>query len=169
MGSLRLLIADDHEIFRAGLRGLLEAQPGWQVVAEATNGREEVAKAAAKAAETRPDVALLDIGMPVLNGLEAAHEILESCARTKVLMLTVHDSDAMIHKVVAAGARGYVFKTDAARDVMKAVDAVHSNKTFFTAKVAEVVLNTFMNGGPQTAEGESPASRLTVRQREITQ
>jgi DNA-binding NarL/FixJ family response regulator len=165
VGSLRLLIADDHEIFRAGLRGLLEVQPGWQVVAEATNGREAVAKAA----ETRPDVALLDIGMPVLNGLEAAHEILESGTRTKVLMLTVHDSDAMIHKVVAAGARGYVFKTDAARDVVKAVDAVHNNKTFFTAKVAEVVLNTFMNGGPQTADGESPASRLTVRQREITQ
>jgi len=79
VGSLRLLIADDHEIFRAGLRGLLEAQPGWQVVAEATNGREAVAKAA----ETRPDVALLDIGMPVLNGLEAAHEILESGARRK--------------------------------------------------------------------------------------
>src|SRR5258707_8245124 len=165
MAHLRLLLADDHHVVRAGLRCLLEAQPGWEVVAEASDGREAVAKAA----ETRPDVALLDIGMPVLNGLEAAHEILESGARTKVLMLTVHDSDALIHKVIAASEPGYVFKTDAARDVMKAVDAVHSNKTFFTAKVAEVVLNTFMNGGPQTAEGESPASRLTVRQREITQ
>jgi len=165
MGSLRLLIADDHEIFRAGLRWLLEAQPGWQVVAEAANGREAVAKTT----ETRPDVALLDIGMPVLNGLEAALEIVRSGSRTKVLMLTVHDSEAMINKVVAVGARGYLFKTDAARDVVKAVDAVQSNKTFFTAKVADIVLNGFLNDGNQTRSGESPASRLTVRQREITQ
>jgi DNA-binding NarL/FixJ family response regulator len=165
MGSLRLLIADDHEIFRAGLRWLLEAQPGWQVVAEAANGREAVAKTT----ETRPDVALLDIGMPVLNGLEAANEIVQSGSRTKVLMLTVHDSDAMINKVVAVGARGYLFKVDAARDVVKAVDAVQSNKTFFTAKVADIVLNGFLSGANQTRSGESPASRLTVRQREITQ
>src|SRR5260370_40427989 len=114
MGSLRLLIADDHEIFRGGLRWLLDLQPGWQVVAEASNGREAVTKAA----ETRPDVALMDIGMPVLNGLDAAHEIVQSGARTKIVMLTVYDSDAMIHKVLACGARGYVFKTDAARDLV---------------------------------------------------
>src|SRR6266851_2309128 len=122
MGSLRLLIADDHEIFRAGLRWLLELQPGWQVVAEASNGREAVTKAA----ETRPDVALMDIGMPVLNGLDAAHEIVQNGARTKIVMLTVYDSDAMIHKVLACGARGYVFKTDAARDLVNAVKAVQS-------------------------------------------
>jgi DNA-binding NarL/FixJ family response regulator len=163
MGSLRLLIADDHEIFRAGLRWLLEVQPGWQVVAEACNGREAVTKAA----ETRPDVALLDIGMPVLNGLDAAHEIVHSGARTKIVMLTVYDSDAMIHKVLACGARGYVFKTDAARDLVNAVKAVQSDTTFFTAKVAEVVLNGFNNRSRTPAE--SPVSRLTVRQREITQ
>ena len=101
MGSLRLLIADDHEIFRAGLRALLEVQPGWRVVAEAADGRDAVKKAA----ETRPDVALLDIAMPFLNGLEAAQEIALSCPRTKIVMLTVHDSEAMIDKVLAAGAR----------------------------------------------------------------
>ena len=164
MGSLRLLIADDHEIFRAGLRWLLEVQPGWQVVAEACNGREAVTKAA----ETRPDVALLDIGMPVLNGLDAAHEIVHSGARTKIVMLTVYDSDAMIHKVLACGARGYVFKTDAARDLVNAVKAVQSDTTFFTAKVAEVVLNGF-NNRSRTQADESHVSRLTVRQREITQ
>ena len=165
MGTLRLLIADDHEIFRAGLRWLLELQPGWQVVAEAANGREAVTKVA----ETRPDVALLDIGMPVLNGLDAAHEIVHSGARTKIVMLTVYDSDAMIHKVLACGARGYVFKTDAARDLVNAVKAVQSDTTFFTAKVAEVVLNGFNNNRSRTHADESPASRLTVRQREITQ
>ena len=165
MGSLRLLIADDHEIFRAGLRWLLEVQPGWQVVAEAADGREAVAKAA----ETLPDVALLDIGMPVLNGLEAALQIVQSRPRTKIVILTVHNSDAMIHKVVAAGARGYVLKTDAARDLVTAVNAVQGDNTFFTSRVAEVVLNNFMSDATRTLAGESPASRLTVRQREIAQ
>src|ERR1700674_4447954 len=164
MGSLRLLIADDHEIFRAGLRALLEVQPGWQVVAEAANGREAVTKTA----ETRPDVVLLDIGMPVLNGLEAASQIVQNGSRAKIVMLTVHDSDAMIRKVLAVGARGYVFKTDAARDLVNAVKDVQSDTTFFTAKVAEVVLNGF-NNRSRTQADESHVSRLTVREREITQ
>jgi DNA-binding NarL/FixJ family response regulator len=161
-----LLIADDHEIFRTGLRSLLEAQPGWQVVAEAANGREAVEKAE----ETCPDVALLDIGMPVLNGLEAALQIVHAGPRTKILMLTVHDSDAMIRKVLAVGARGYVFKTDAARDLVNAVKAVQGDGTFFTGNVAEMVLNGYVNDGKQTrVRGESPGGRLTLRQREITQ
>jgi len=163
MASLRLLIADDHEIFRAGLLMLLELQPGWRVVAEAANGREAVAKGA----ETSPDVAILDIGMPVLNGLEAARRIIDKRPRTKILMLTVHDSDAMIHKLLAVGARGYVFKTDAARDVVTAVEAVHDGKTFFTGKVAEIVLNGFMDRG-RTCRVSSD-NRLTTRQLEITQ
>jgi DNA-binding NarL/FixJ family response regulator len=159
MRSLRLLIADDHEIFRAGLRSLLEDQPGWQIVAEASNGREAVAKAA----KTHPDVALLDIGMPVLNGLEAAHQIVRREPQTKIVMLTVHDSDAMIHKVLACGARAYLFKTDAARDLVSAVKAVQGDATFFTEKVAEAVLNGFKHNGSRTDAG-----RLTPRQREIT-
>ena len=165
MGSLRLLIADDHEIFRAGVRCLLENQPGWQVVAEAANGREAVAKAA----KTRPDVALLDIGMPVLNGLEAAVQIARRGLRTRIVMLAVHDSDVMINKVLTCGARGYIFKTDAARDLISAVKAVESDTTFFTAKVAEVVLNGFKRNGSRADSGESPSSRLTARQLEITQ
>jgi DNA-binding NarL/FixJ family response regulator len=159
MGSLRLLIADDHEIFRAGLRSLLENEPGWQIVAEASNGREAVAKAA----KTHPDVALLDIGMPVLNGLEAAHQIVRRGPRTKIVMLSVHDSDLMIHKVLACGARAYLFKTDAARDLVSAVKAVQDHATFFTEKVAEAVLNGFKHNGSRTDAG-----RLTPRQREIT-
>jgi len=165
MGSLRLLIADDHEIFRAGLRALLEVQPGWRVVAEAADGRDAVKKAA----ETRPDVALLDIAMPFLNGLEAAQEIALSCPRTKIVMLTVHDSDAMINEVLAAGARGYLFKSDAASDLVTAVNAVQGDGTFFTAKVADIVLTSFINSGARPAALASPRSRLTARQREIAQ
>jgi DNA-binding NarL/FixJ family response regulator len=166
MRPLRLLIADDHEIFRAGLRWLLELEPGWKIVAEAADGREAVAKAA----ETHPGVAVLDIGMPVMNGLEAAREIIEKDPRTKIVMLTVHDSDSMIHKVLGCGARGYVFKTDAARDLVNAVKAMQGDNTFFTGKVAEVILNGFTHNQQSCAYGgDSPAGRLTARQREITQ
>ena len=164
MRSLRLMIADDHEIFRAGLRSLLEDQPGWQIVAEASNGREAVAKAA----KAHPDVALLDIGMPVLNGLEAARQIVRRAPQTKIVMLTVYDSDAMIHQVLACGARAYLFKTDAARDLVSAVKAVHEHATFFTEKVAEAVVNGFKHNGSRTAGAESQTGRLTPRQCEIT-
>lgn len=158
MSLLRLLIADDHEIFRAGLRSLLEVQAGWRIVAEAANGREAVAKAV----ETRPNVALLDIGMPVLNGLEASRQIVQGSPGTKIVILTVHDEDVLIKKVLGCGARGYVLKTDAARDLVNAVRAVQSDNTFYTAKVSEVMLDGFRSL-------HSSTSRLTTRQREITQ
>jgi DNA-binding NarL/FixJ family response regulator len=163
MANLRLLLADDHQVVRAGVRCLLEGQPGWEVVAEASDGREAVAKAI----ETRPDVALLDIGMPDLNGLEAAHQIVQSLPRTKIVMLTVHDSEAMIHKVLAAGARGYLFKTDVARDLVAAITAVHADDTFFTAKVSEIILASFKNNAVGTETCASPYGRLTPRQCEV--
>jgi DNA-binding NarL/FixJ family response regulator len=162
--QLRLLIADDHAILRRGLRCLLEAQPGWEIVAEAADGREAVAKAQ----ETLPDVAVLDIGMPVLNGLEAAQEIVQSSPRTKIVILTVHDSDAMIRKVLVAGVRGYVFKTDAARDLVNAVNEVQADKTFFTEKVDDILLTGFMNSGRRSHRDDCP-SGLTPRQREIVE
>jgi len=165
MASLRLLLADDHDVIRAGLRCLLESQPGWVVVAEASDGREAVAKAE----ETRPDVALLDIGMPALNGVEAAQQIAQSVPRTKIVMLTVHDSDEMILKVLAVGARGYLFKTDVARDLFDAIKTVHDDGTFFTSKVGEILLTSFQNKGWGTRAGASPIGRLTSRQREVVQ
>jgi DNA-binding NarL/FixJ family response regulator len=165
MANLRLLLADDHHVVRAGLRCLLETQAGWEVVAEASDGREAVAKAA----ETRPDVALLDIGMPVLNGLEAAQQILHSVPRTKIVMLTVHDSDAMIHKVLEVGARGYLFKTDAARDLVDAIKAVQADETFFTAKVAEIIFTAFKKNGARPQTSPAPNGCLTPRQCEIVQ
>ena len=165
MATLRLLLADDHHVVRAGLCYLLEAQPGWRVVAEASDGREAVAKAA----ETRPDVALLDIGMPIMNGLEAARHIVQSVPRTKIVMLTVHDSDAMIHNILAVGARGYLFKTDAASDLVDAIKAVLAGGTFFTPRVSEIILTSCRNNGAGTRTSTSPGGRLTPRQREIVQ
>jgi len=165
MESLKLLIADDHEIVRKGLRSLLEAQPGWQVTAEASDGREAVEKAL----EFKPDVTVLDIGMPSLNGLEAARQMLKHDAQAKILILTMHESDPLIREVLAAGARGYVLKTDASRDLVTAVNAVRSNKTFFTAKVAQMVLDGYLEKKTKKVEDQSAKTRLTPRQREIVQ
>jgi DNA-binding NarL/FixJ family response regulator len=166
MEALRLLVADDHEIVRKGLRSLLEAQPGWEVAAEASDGREAVEKAK----ETKPDITVLDIGMPTLNGLEAARQMLKNDARAKILILTMHESDPLIREVLDAGARGYVLKTDASKDLVSAVNAVRSNKTFFTAKVAQMVLDGYLDKKPpKKEEPDKPAGRLTPRQREIVQ
>jgi DNA-binding NarL/FixJ family response regulator len=162
MEALRLLVADDHEIVRTGLRSLLEAQPGWQVTAEASDGREAVEKAK----ELKPDVAVLDISMPSLNGLEAARQMLKNDARAKIVILTAFDSDAMIREVLDVGARGFVLKADANRDLVTAVNAVRSNKTFFTAKVAQIVLDGYLD---KKRDANAPGSRLTPRQREIVQ
>jgi DNA-binding NarL/FixJ family response regulator len=133
---LRLLLADDHEIVRFGLRNLLESQFGWSVVGEACNGKEAVEKVFL----LEPDVTVLDISMPELNGLDAAREIVKRGFRTKILMLSMHDTPEVIQQVINSGALGYVLKSDAMRDLIAAVDAVHSGKTFFTPKVADLVV-----------------------------
>jgi len=159
MGSLKLLVADDHEVVRNGVRCLLEAQLGWQVMAEASNGREAVEQAQ----RVKPDVAVLDIGMPSLNGLEAARQMLKNDPRIKIVILTMHDSDNLIREVLKVGARGYVAKSDAIRDLVTAINAVRSGDTFFTAKVAEVVLEGYLDKNGATD------IRLTPRQREVIQ
>ena len=136
MIPIRLVLADDHEIMRVGLRTLLKGQAGWSVVGEAVNGEEAVEMVLA----LKPDVALLDIAMPKLNGLDAARQILSHGARTKILLLSAHDSTQVIADVLDSGAKGYVLKSDAARDLVAAVEAVWSNQTFFTPKVADLVL-----------------------------
>ena len=166
MYSLGVLVADDHDIVRRGLRDLLEKQPGWKVVGEATNGREAVEKAK----QLKPDVSILDISMPSLNGLEAARQIVESGSPTKVLILTVHQSDPLIHQMVKTGVRGYVLKSDAASELIHAVEALQRNKTFFTSKVAQVFLEEQEKPVRNTRNnGQDRALRLTPRQREIVQ
>ncbi len=165
MATLRLLVADDHDVVRKGLCALLQAQPGWEITAEASDGREAVEKAK----QLRPDVAVLDISMPHLNGLEAARQILKDGAATKILILTMHDSDTLIREVLNVGARGYVLKTDAGSDLVNAVDALRRNKTFFTPKVAQMVLDGYLKKDSSPEEIDAPGARLTPRQREIVQ
>jgi DNA-binding NarL/FixJ family response regulator len=163
MGSVSLLVADDHEVVRHGLRALIEEQPGWKVTAEATDGRDAVTKAT----QYRPDVAILDITMPLLNGLDATRQIATASPRTKVLILTIHESDQLSRKAIEAGARGYMFKTDAAFDLVTAVNSLLLNKTFFTPKVAQMVLNGYLGKGLRASDDES--LWITAREREIVQ
>jgi DNA-binding NarL/FixJ family response regulator len=161
--ELRLVVADDHDIVRRGLRDLLEAHVGWKVVAEAATGTDAVTKVR----EFSPDVAILDISMPSLNGLEAARRIIQSGSKTRILILTLHDSDRMIAEMLDAGVSGYVLKSDAARDVFVAVEALQHGKTFFTSKVAEMILSGYLKKRQNPSETEPGASRITSRQREI--
>ena len=165
MGGVKLLLADDHEIVRKGLRSVLEAQRDCEIVGEAADGRQAVAMAK----ELGPDIAILDISMPLLNGLEATRQILKMRPQTKVLILTVHESDPLIREVLDAGARGYILKTDAGRDLVTAVESLRRNKTFFTSRVAQMILDGFLKGDSHDAESGRGRIRLTPRQREIVQ
>jgi DNA-binding NarL/FixJ family response regulator len=167
MAPFRILLADDHEVVRAGLRALLEEQSGWEVVAEAADGRDAVEKAS----KLKPDVVVIDIAMPSLNGLEAVRQIVKAVPNTKVLVLTMYDSDPLIQQVLQAGARGYLLKSDAGRDLVSAIDALRRNKTFFTPKVSQMVLEGYLDKNPREKEAEDEPEnlRLTSRQREIVQ
>jgi DNA-binding NarL/FixJ family response regulator len=135
MTNLRILVADDHAIVRLGLVALIESHPGWEVCAEAENGQIAVGLAR----ELKPDIAILDIGMPILSGLEATHQILQDNPCVKVLILTLVDAERMVQAARDAGARGYVLKSDAARVLISAVQALEYDNTFFTTHVAKMV------------------------------
>jgi len=165
MAVFRILVADDHEVVRKGLVALLQAQPDWQVVGEASEGREAVEKAQ----QLKPDVVILDIGMPNLNGLEATRQILKFNPQARILILTLHDSDQVVREVLNAGARGFLLKSDAARDLVAAVEALRRDKTYFTSKVAAMVLEGYLKGGTPGAAITPGRNRLTPREREIVQ
>jgi DNA-binding NarL/FixJ family response regulator len=163
MSAFRILIADDHEIVRHGIRALVENHPGWEVCGEAVDGREAVEKTL----QLRPDLALIDVSMPNLNGLDAARQILDALPQTRVLILTMHESEQIVREVLEVGARGFLLKSDAARDLVSAIQALQRCTTFFTSSVAEMVLNGFLD-----RNGESPKpfkDRLTPREREVVQ
>ena len=158
MKPVRILIADDHEVVRQGVRAVLEGQIGWVVCGEASTGREAVAKAV----DLQPDVVVLDVSMPELNGLEATRQIRRTVP-AKVLILTVHESDQVVTEVLDAGAHGYVLKSDAGRTLVEAIRALLRRQEFFTERVRPA----------EPRRGEVPlagkSDRLTPRQREILQ
>src|SRR5213078_127382 len=165
MATFRIFIADDHEVVRKGLMSLLQAQPDWEVCGEDADGREAVDKAQ----QLNPDVVILDIGMPSLNGLEATRQILRGNPLQRVLILTVTDAEQLIEEVLKAGARGFVLKADAAKDLTMAVEALQQDRTFFNSRVGELVLNGFLQGGGPASKMQALLPRLTAREREVVQ
>jgi DNA-binding NarL/FixJ family response regulator len=166
MAELRIMIADDHQLIRRGLRDLLTVQSGWQVIGEACNGVDAVKMAV----NLRPDIAILDFSMPELNGLEAAAQIAEKAPETGVVVLTMHDSEQVIRKILQVGARGLVLKSDADRDLLEAVEAVSEHRHFFSARVAELILGGYLTGNPMSAmKGKRTVMQLTEREREVMQ
>src|SRR5690348_1026839 len=130
---LRILLADDHDVVRRGLRELLQEQPGWEVCGEATTGLQAVEMAK----KLLPDIAVLDVTMPLLNGLEATRQIRKAVPTIEVLIFTMHESEQLIREVLAAGARGYMLKSDASRHIVSAIEALAHHKPFFSWKVSE--------------------------------
>ena len=165
MSALRVLVADDHEIVRRGLCAILTSHAGWEVCGEAVDGREAVEKAK----QLRPDIIILDIGMPRLNGLDAARRILHDNPQQRILILTVTDAEQLIEEVLRAGARGFVLKTDAAQDLTMAVEALQQDRTFFNSRAGEMVLNGFLGGSGRASANEASVPRLTAREREVVQ
>jgi DNA-binding NarL/FixJ family response regulator len=166
MRKFRIFIADDHEIVRRGLRATLDAEPDFELVGEASNGRDAVSKIT----ELKPDIVVMDVGMPELNGLEATRQIHDVSPSVRVLILTVHESDQVVREVLDAGAQGYLLKSDAGRDLVHAVRALMEDKPFFTSKVARMVLKGFLRHQQGAEEEEnSTGSQLSMREREIVQ
>jgi DNA-binding NarL/FixJ family response regulator len=163
--NLRILIADDHDIVRRGLKSLLEARPEWKVCDEAHSGREAVAKAE----ERKPDIVILDISMPELNGLEAARRIRKVSPNSEILILSVHYSDQLIKEILDAGVRGFIVKSDSDRDLIVAVESLANHKPFFTSMATEVMLTNFQRPASAAATTAVRTSRLTSREREIVQ
>ena len=157
-----VLIADDHEIVRAGVRNLLESG-GYACCGEASNGREAVRMAE----ELQPEVAILDVTMPELNGIEAAKQVLKLCPETKVLVFTVHDAEQVVVEIFRAGAHGYILKSDAGRQLLDAVKCVLAGKHYFSPQVSEVIFDSMRGPVPHAAAQDE--DRPTTREREIIQ
>ena len=160
---LRVFIADDHAVVRSGVRRLVEEHPGWEVCGEASDGREAVDKATA----LQPDIVLLDIGMPSLNGIDAARELRTTAPKAGVVFLTVHESDAVLQGILETGARGFLTKSDLARDLVAAIEAVERRRTFFSPSFTSGMLND--NALQSTAHKKPRKTRLTQREQEVVQ
>jgi DNA-binding NarL/FixJ family response regulator len=164
LNDLRILIADDHEIVRRGLKKVLSSRHGWVVCGEAATGREAIAMAA----QHRPDIVVMDISMPGLNGLEATRKIRKMLPKAGILILSLHYSDQLVREVVDAGARAYLLKSDATRDLLHAIEALATRRSFFTSNAAQTLIDGFCDKGSDKP-GTLLRHRLSSREREIVQ
>ena len=159
MKTLSVLIADDHEVVRRGIRALLEARPEWKICGEASTGREAIEKTR----KLRPDLLLLDLTMPEMDGLEAIPRVLDECPGTKIVVLTMSDSGETASQVLAAGASGVVLKSDAARDLVRAVQSVERNQPFLSPAVTKIIIGQLAKTSTQVASpGDVTARELEV-------
>ena len=163
--AFRILLADDHEVVRRGLCAILQDKTEWEVCGEAKDGIDAVEKAK----RLKPDAAIIDIGMPNLNGLDATRQIVDALPQTKVLVLTLYESDDMIQQVLNAGARGFLLKSDAGRNLVAAVEALRRSGTYFTSKVAEMVRDGYLKRNTEPVLLASKRTRLTFRERQLVQ
>lgn len=164
MSKIRIIIADDHEIVRQGVRNLVANEPDMEICGEATIGRDAVDLVV----RLQPDVAVLDITMPGLNGIEAARQIVKSEAKTRILMFTMHDAEQLVHEVFGAGAKGYLLKSDAGRHLVPAIRTVAQGSHYFSSRLSEVIFNGFMNRESPVAPVQN-SPKPSSREREIIQ
>jgi DNA-binding NarL/FixJ family response regulator len=164
MKKTRILLVDDHQVVRRGVAGLIrDARPDWEICGEACTGREAVAASAT----LKPDIVVMDISMPEMNGLEATREIRKNSPGTEVLILSMHESEQIVHDVLSAGARGYILKRDAGNDLITALEALRQHKLFFTSSVSEVMLSGYLGRADAGAPVDSPFRRLSPRELQI--
>jgi len=162
MGGLRILLADDHSLVRRGVRSLLAARSGWEVCGEAADGRE----ALEKVAELKPDILILDLNMPDLNGLEVTRRVRKMYPRVEILVLTVEDSEQVMRQLLEAGARGYMLKSDAGKELLAAVDAVRSHRLFLSSQVSRMLRGSSVLAAKDDLPPKEP---LSPRERQILQ
>jgi len=162
--KIKILVADDHEIVRHGVRNLIASIPNYVCCGEATTGRE----ALKLAEEHHPDIAILDISMPELNGIEAARQILKACPAIKILIFTVHDAERIVYEVFNAGAHGYILKSDAGRHLLAAIESILQGRHYFSTQVSEVLFESFQRKDLPHATNPD-VGKPTTREREIIQ
>lgn len=165
MKAVQVLLADDHEVVRCGLRTIIESRPEYRVAGEAVNGREAIEKAKA----LRPDLVVMDISMPYLNGLEATRQIVKEDPTIKILVLTMHNSEQVMRAVLEAGARGYLLKSDAGRDLLTGLDTLMKHHTFFTSQAADMILDGYLHSSSQSSGDSVTMVALSPREREVMQ
>ncbi|MFH2102300.1 MAG: response regulator transcription factor [Chloroflexota bacterium] len=163
MNKIRILLADDHTILRSGIRAILEDEPGFVVVGEAENGRSAVTMAC----QVEPDVVIMDIAMPLLNGLEATRQIKRQCPGVRVLILTMHDNEEYIRQVLEAGAMGYILKDAAAKELINAIRAVHRGESVLSPAITRLVIEDYLRWGGTRPQEQSDG--LSPREREVLQ